>query len=93
LPYLPLRSPALADAWSGTVNTVTVHRPVDHHRLVRRRRSEVERFRRIFETLDGANQLNILHEGDGSCCRRERWQLTFSALYPVDAKRPLVVRI
>lgn len=77
------------------MNPVTVHRPIDHGALVRRRPAEVARFRRILRGASGepsVNQLSILHDdpvGRGWCCRREAWSDTFRALFPADGPRTL----
>lgn len=54
--------------------------PVEHRRLVQRRRSEVRRFRRLFTATDA--ELTVLHDDDGRCCRRESWAETLACLMP-----------
>lgn len=78
------------------MNPVTMHRPIDHGALVRRRPAEVVRFRRILRASAtgelSVNQLSILHDepvGRGWCCRREAWFDTFRALFPADGPRTL----
>ncbi len=71
------------------MNVTTTIRPLDHMRLVRRRRTEVERFQRLFrDVVPGISDLTILHEADDSCCKREPWLTTFAQLFPGATRRP-----
>lgn len=54
----------------------------DHLKLTRRNAREVERFRRF---VCGAprgklTHLGVMHEADGSCCRKEPWPRTIETL-------------
>jgi hypothetical protein len=75
--------------------TTTIHPPLDHWRLVRRKPAEVERLRRIFSSPEGANDLTVMHDAPspvvGRCCKREPWPVTLAALWPKGAPKTLWV--
>jgi hypothetical protein len=54
----------------------------DHLRLVKRQPTEVARFRRyLLSAMPGdLREVAVFHEDDGSCCRREQWHETASAI-------------
>ena len=55
----------------------------DHDLLIRRAPGEVARFRRwLLESQAGdVKEVNVAHEHDNSCCRREPWLQTFMAIH------------
>ncbi len=51
----------------------------DHQKLVNRQPRELKRFRRYLLSVTAgemAEEASICHEDDGSCCRREPWNVT-----------------
>ncbi len=73
------------------MNAITEHRPLDHKRLVLRRKTEVARALRLYGEMQGVNQMTILHEADDSCCKRESWQQTMAWILAHLKKRTLYV--
>jgi hypothetical protein len=55
---------------------------LNHLKLVRRDLREVTRFRTwLLSAQAGAvEHADVLHEADGSCCRREHWHVTAATL-------------
>lgn len=70
---------------------LTEHRPLDHKRLVFRRRTEIARAIHIYRELEGVNQVTILHEVNDSCCKREPWPQTLIWILTHIKKRVLYV--
>jgi hypothetical protein len=54
----------------------------DHKRLVARHPTEVSRFRRwLLSASPGElTQVAVAHERNGSCCRREPWNVTAASI-------------
>ena len=66
----------------------------DHLRLVRRQPTEVARYRRLVLGAQPGkmSELAIEHENDGSCCRKEPWNVTAASItLAINAPTPMVL--
>ena len=69
------------------------HRPLDHKRLVLRRKTEVARAIRMFSQGERgtASVATFMHEHDGSCCKKEPWPVTRDWILVQVGRKTLVV--
>jgi len=65
----------------------------DHLRLITGQPSETKRFRGwVLAAQPGdVSQLAIVHEANGDCCRRERWNITAGRI--IAALKPTVPQV
>ncbi len=70
---------------------VTEHRPIDHKRLVYRRKAETQRAISMYAGLEGVNKITITHEADDSCCKKEAWPITLAWILSQAKKRTLYI--